>query len=118
MSKVNNNKNNLIHQLENVNLIFSCFKKNNYQYLPLENILHILSTALQYPFSDRIILLVKHMDIAFTNGIQNLYFHVPVRIPLNPIPPGLFEGGSALGGGGGGGKCPRPIALKLLMIMK
>ena len=41
------------------------------------------------------------MDIAFTNGIQNLYFHVPVRIPLNPIPPGLFEGGSAWGGGGG-----------------
>ena len=40
---------------------------------------------------------------------------------LNPIPPGLFEGGSAWGGGGGargGGKCPRPITLKLLMIMK
>ena len=28
---------------------------------------------------------------------------------FNPIPPGLFEGG---------GKCPRPITLKLLMIMK
>ena len=40
---------------------------------------------------------------------------------LNPIPPGLFEGGLAWGGGGGaggGGKCPRPITLKLLMIMK
>ena len=38
---------------------------------------------------------------------------------LNPIPPGLFEGGAAWGGGGGGGgKCPRPITLKLLMIMK
>ena len=38
---------------------------------------------------------------------------------LNPIPTGLFEGGSAFGGGGGeGGKCPRPITLKLLMIMK
>ena len=37
---------------------------------------------------------------------------------INPIPPGLFEGGAAWGGGGGGGKCPRPITLKLLMIMK
>ena len=38
---------------------------------------------------------------------------------FNPIPPGLFEGGSAFGGGRGrGGKCPRPITLKLLMIMK
>ena len=36
---------------------------------------------------------------------------------LNPIPPGLFEGGAAWGGGGGG-KCPRPITLKLLMMMK
>ena len=36
---------------------------------------------------------------------------------LNPIPPGLFESGAAWGGGGGGG-CPRPITLKLLMIMK
>ena len=35
---------------------------------------------------------------------------------LNPIPPGLFEGGAARGGGGG--KCPRPITVKLLMIMK
>ena len=35
---------------------------------------------------------------------------------INPIPPGLFESGSA--GGGGGGECPRPITLKLLMIMK
>ena len=34
---------------------------------------------------------------------------------LNPIPPGLFEGGAAWGGGG---KCPRPITLELLMIMK
>ena len=34
---------------------------------------------------------------------------------LNPIPPGLFEGGAAWGGGG---ECPRPITLKLLMIMK
>ena len=41
---------------------------------------------------------------------------------INPIPPGLFEGGAAWGAGGGGGgdggKCPRPITLKLLMIMK
>ena len=39
---------------------------------------------------------------------------------INPIPPGLFEGGAAWGRGGGGGgrKCPRPITLKLLMIMK
>ena len=36
---------------------------------------------------------------------------------FNPIPPGFFKGGSA-SGGGGGGKCPRPITLKLLMIMK
>ena len=35
---------------------------------------------------------------------------------FNPIPPGLFEGGAA--GGGGGGKCPRPVTLKLIMIMK
>ena len=35
---------------------------------------------------------------------------------LNPIPPGLFEGGAAWGGGGGGGKCPRPITLKLHCI--
>ena len=35
---------------------------------------------------------------------------------VNPIPPGLFEGGSAWGEGSG--KCPRPITLKLLMIMK
>ena len=40
-------------------------------------------------------------------------------IYLNPIPPGLFEGASALvGGGGGGGKCSRPITLKLLMIVE
>ena len=37
---------------------------------------------------------------------------------VNPIPPGLFEGGAAWGGGEGGGKCPRPITLKLLKIMK
>ena len=37
---------------------------------------------------------------------------------FNPIPPWLFEGGLAWGEGGGGGKCPRPIILKLLMIMK
>ena len=38
---------------------------------------------------------------------------------VNPIPPGLFEGGSAfLGGGGEGGKCPRPITLKLLTKME
>ena len=36
---------------------------------------------------------------------------------INPIPPGLFEGGAAWGGGGCG-KCPPPITLKLLMIMK
>ena len=40
---------------------------------------------------------------------------------LNPIPPGLFEGGAAWGDGGGGGgvgggKCPRPITLKLLTL--
>ena len=35
---------------------------------------------------------------------------------LNPIPPGLLGGGAAWGGGGG--KCPRPITLKLFMIMK
>ena len=28
---------------------------------------------------------------------------------LNPIPPGLFEGGLAWGGGGGDGNCPQPI---------
>ena len=33
---------------------------------------------------------------------------------LNPIPPGLFVGDAAWGGR----KCPRPITLKLLMIMK
>ena len=41
---------------------------------------------------------------------------------LKPIWSGLFEGGLAWGGGGGGwrwgGKCPRPVTLKLLMIMK
>ena len=37
---------------------------------------------------------------------------------INPIPPELFEGGSAWEGGRGGGKCPRPVTLKLLMIMK
>ena len=35
---------------------------------------------------------------------------------INPIPSGLFEGGAALGRGGR--KCPRPLTLKLLMIMK
>ena len=34
---------------------------------------------------------------------------------LNPVSPGLFEVGAAWGEGGG---CPRPITLKLLMIMK
>ena len=47
---------------------------------------------------------------------------MPFFLDVNPIPPGLFEGGSAffLGGGRGegGGKCPRPITLKLLMIIK
>ena len=38
-------------------------------------------------------------------------------VELNPIPPGLFEGGSAWGGGRCG-KWPRSITLKLLMIMK
>ena len=38
---------------------------------------------------------------------------------LNPIPPGLFEGGSAWGGeGGGSGRCTRPITPKLLTIME
>ena len=42
-------------------------------------------------------------------------------ITFNPIRPGPFEGGWAGGrggGGGGGGKCPWPITLRLLMIMK
>ena len=38
-------------------------------------------------------------------------------IMVNPILPGLFEGGSACGGGGGGGKCPRPITLKLIKFV-
>ena len=41
---------------------------------------------------------------------------MPYNSFFNPIPPGLFEGGAAWGGGGG--KCPRPITLELLMIMK
>ena len=39
------------------------------------------------------------------------------ELNINPIPPGLFEGGQAWGRRGGG-KCPRPITLKLLTIMK
>ena len=39
------------------------------------------------------------------------------KIRFNPIPPGLFEGGAAWRGGGGG-ECPRPVTLKLLMIIK
>ena len=35
----------------------------------------------------------EHVD----GKLQKFSFH------LNPIPPGLFEGGSAWGGGGGGG---------------
>ena len=46
-------------------------------------------------------------------------FEKSLLISFSPIPPGLFEGGSAWGGGGeGGGKCPQPITLKLLMTMK
>ena len=37
---------------------------------------------------------------------------------VNPIPSGLFEGGSAWEVGRGDGKCPRPITLNLLMIME
>ena len=46
------------------------------------------------------------------------HFSLGLLSLFNPIPPGLFEGGAAWGGGGGGGMCPRPITLKLLMIMK
>ena len=31
---------------------------------------------------------------------------IPNFLALNPIPPGLFEGGAAWGGGGGGRKVP------------
>ena len=36
----------------------------------------------------------------------------------NPMWPGLFLGAWAWEGGGGGGECPRPITLKLSMVLK
>ena len=41
-----------------------------------------------------------------------------INMYFNPIPLGHFEGGAAWGVGVGGIKCPRPITLKLLMLMK
>ena len=45
---------------------------------------------------------------------MNILFYHELFIPW----PGLFEGCSAWDGVGGCEKCPRPITLKLLMIMK
>ena len=80
----------------------------------LEKVAHsryVKSGSLSFVLSDPVI----------THGHESFVLQETL-VTLNPIPPGLFEGGSAWGGGGGGtgrgGKCPRPITLKLLMIMK